>query len=322
MKFQFEPATKQKSKLRMAIAGPSGSGKTYTALRFAHRLADGGRIAVIDTESGSASKYVGESPDGYPWSFDVLELDTFSPATYVKAINAASRAKYDVLIIDSLSHAWAGKEGALRLQEKAGGNWRAWATVTPIHDSMVDAILQSPIHIIATMRTKMKHVQEKDEKTGRQVVRKVGLEAVQRPGMEYEFDIVVDIDPLHCGTVSKSRCTNMADKSVQNPDPDFIDPLIEWLESGTELRAFLVTRQSVLDALDLTTGQGTLFSVLPEDNLIWIEDNPDKATPAQIQAAKVLLSDEGKAIRAEIESEQPEPEQTVETATEVDVQTE
>lgn len=301
MTFKFAPATKEKSRLRMAITGPSGSGKTYTALSFAHRLANGGKIALIDTESGSASKYAGDAPDGEPWVFDVLELDTYSPATYVKAINAAVRAKYDVLIIDSLSHAWSGKEGALRLQEKAGGSWRAWAKVTPIHDSMVDTILQAPLHIIATMRTKMKHVQEKDERSGRQVVRKVGMEAIQRPGMEYEFDIVVDMDPIHCGTVSKSRCTAMADKSVQNPGPDFIAPLIAWLEAGVEPTGLAVTEQDVVDALDLQTGQGTSFFELSEEKLQWIEDNTDKVTSVQLKAAKILLSETGKEIRARLE---------------------
>jgi len=76
---QFRRATRQQSKLRMTIDGPAGSGKTYTALRLAHMLAEGGPIAVIDTERGSASKYVGESPDGIPWQCDVVELTTFSP---------------------------------------------------------------------------------------------------------------------------------------------------------------------------------------------------------------------------------------------------
>ena len=102
----FRTATRQQSKLRMTIDGPAGSGKTYTALRFAHALTNGGRIAVIDTERGSASKYVGEAPDGIAWQFDVAELMQFSPEKYTELIQMAGKNGYTVLVIDSLSHAW------------------------------------------------------------------------------------------------------------------------------------------------------------------------------------------------------------------------
>jgi len=55
----FKQAIKQEAKLRLAIAGPSGSGKTYTGLSIATHL--GGKIAVVDTEHGSASKYAHNS---------------------------------------------------------------------------------------------------------------------------------------------------------------------------------------------------------------------------------------------------------------------
>ena len=95
MTMQFAKAVKSKSKLRLGLIGPSGSGKTYSALAIAKGL--GGKIAVIDTESGSASKYADV------FDFDVLELSTFSPTSYVEAIQAAERAGYDV-IIDRISH--------------------------------------------------------------------------------------------------------------------------------------------------------------------------------------------------------------------------
>lgn len=229
---KFAPATKKQSRLRMAILGPSGSGKTYTALRMAQALANGGAIAVIDTERGSASKYAGEAPDGPSWQFDVLELTAFNPDLYTQAIEMASRAGYAVLIIDSLSHAWSGKDGALELKDRIGGNdWAAWRKITPMHDRMIDAILQSPCHVIVTMRSKMDYVQETDEK-GKTVIRKVGMAPVQRPGMEYEFDIVLDMDWSHIGVVSKSRCSAVADTESFKPGPAFMQPVIEWLNSG------------------------------------------------------------------------------------------
>ena len=96
----FKKATKSQAKLRMAITGPSGSGKTYSALSIAAPL---GHAAVIDTECGSASKYADL------FDFDVLELSEYHPRNYIEAIKAACAAGYDVLIIDSLSHAWSGQ---------------------------------------------------------------------------------------------------------------------------------------------------------------------------------------------------------------------
>jgi len=213
----------------MTIDGPAGSGKTYTALRFAHAL--GGRIAFIDSERGSASKYVGDSPDGIPWDFDVVELTSFSPEKYTAAIEAAGKMGYQVLIIDSLSHAWEGVGGALEIKQRVGESWSAWRHVTPIHNRMVDAILQSPCHVITTMRSRIEYVQEVDS-NGKTVIRKIGMAPIQRPGFEYEFDIVADMDWAHIMTVSKSRCTAVSDMKMEFPGPEFIGKVKEWLASG------------------------------------------------------------------------------------------
>lgn len=234
----FRQAEKRQSKLRMTIDGPAGSGKSYTALRFAHALQAqfGGRIAAIDTERGSLSKYVGENPDGVPWQFDVLELTQFSPEKYTEAIQAAGKMGYSVLVIDSLSHAWEGVGGALEIKDRQGGNqYTAWRAVTPIHNRMIDAILQSPCHVITSMRSRMEYVQEVDPSTGKTVIRKVGLAPIQRPGMEYEFDLVCDIDWSHIMTVSKSRCSVVQDMKVEKPSGSFMTPVIEWLSSGSSV---------------------------------------------------------------------------------------
>lgn len=229
----FRQATKQQSRLRLTLDGPAGSGKTYTALRFAHALIAqfGGRIALVDTERGSASKYAGDAPDGIVWAFDVLELTNFSPERYTEAILEAGRSGYSVLILDSLSHAWEGVGGALELKQRAGEAWSAWRHVTPIHNRMVDAILQAPCHVITTMRSRMEYVQEADER-GRVSIRKVGLAPIQRPGMEYEFDLVCDLDWSHILTVSKSRCSAVADLKIERPGPEFMRPVIAWLAAG------------------------------------------------------------------------------------------
>lgn len=237
---QFRPAQRKKTKLRMAIDGPAGAGKTFTALRFAFAL--GQRVAVIDTEAGSAAKYEGESPDGTPWRFDVLELTDFSPLSYVKAI-AAAIGRYDVLVIDSLSHAWAGPGGALELVDqktKAANSKNAftsgWRDVTPMHNQLVEALLHCPMHLICTMRSKMGYVVENN------VPKKVGLEPIQRNGMEYEFDVLGDINLDHGILFSKSRCSAIDQKYAEKPNAATIAPLVHWLNEGADVP------QEIIDA--------------------------------------------------------------------------
>jgi hypothetical protein len=228
----------------MTVDGPSGAGKSYTALRFAHVLAQyrqgnggSGKIAVIDTEHESASKYVGEAPDGYPWIFDTAPLTDFGPNRYTDLINQASRAGYSVLVIDSLSHAWEGTGGALDLKDSAGAGqtnqFTAWRSVTPLHNRMIEAILQANCDVITTMRSRQEYVQDKDERGKVVAIRRVGMAPIQRPGVEYEFDIVCDMDWDHMLTVSKTRCPAIDGLKVHKPGPAFMLPIIEWLTTGT-----------------------------------------------------------------------------------------
>lgn len=227
----FKKAVKSQSRARVAIAGPSGSGKTFTALRIAEGLARHATIAVIDTERGSAAKYADET------SFDVCELQTFSPRSYVEAIKAAEAAGYSVLVIDSLSHAWIGAGGALEMVDKAsarsksGNSFGAWREVTPEHNALVEAILQCRMHVIVTMRSKTEYVLETGS-NGKQVPRKIGMAPVQRDGLEYEFDLFLDMDAGHTATVTKSRCKELADGVFRLPGVELGYSIADWLSDG------------------------------------------------------------------------------------------
>lgn len=236
MDFKVTRAKRKRSKLRLALIGPSGAGKTYTGLRVARGLAGPtGRILVIDTEHGSASLYA-DMPE-CAGEFDVIELDTFSPQTYTEALEFAARQSYDVVFIDSLSHAWVGKDGALEQVDAASRRARenkfaGWRDVTPVHNRMIDTIISAPFHLIASMRSKMEYVQEKDPQTGKTVIRKVGLQPVQRDGMEYEFTVVGDLDESHNLIISKSRCSALADKVFHRPNGEVSRALLEWLDGA------------------------------------------------------------------------------------------
>ena len=226
----FQKAVRYGSRARVALIGPTGAGKTLTGLMLACGL--GERVAVVDTEHGSASKYVGdELLDGR--AFDVLELDTFGPPTYVQAIEAAEGAGYDVLLVDSLSHAWTGKDGALEMVDRAakrhqGNNFAGWRDVTPQHNAMVEALVGAGLHLVCTLRSKMEYVLE-EGKGGRKSVRKVGMQPVQRDGLEYEFDLIADMDVDHNLIVGKTRCRAMDGLVVQNPTAAAFGPYVGWL---------------------------------------------------------------------------------------------
>ena len=232
MKFTFKKAVRSDSKLRLAISGASGSGKTYSALLLAKGI--GGRIAVIDTERGSASLYA--DMEGMP-EFDVLELDApFSPERYAEAIAAAESAGYDILIIDSMSHEWNGKGGCLEEVDNIararyrGNTWSAWNEMTPRHRKFVDAMLTSKLHIIATMRSKTEVAQDVDA-NGKKVVKKLGMKVEQRDGVDYEFTIMFDlVHDGHFANASKDRTGLFSSR----PDPVVITP-----ETGAEIKRWL-----------------------------------------------------------------------------------
>lgn len=230
----FRKAERKKAKLRLAICGPSGSGKTYSALLIAQGLAPGGRIALIDTERGSGELY------SDLLSYDAATLTPpFTPDRYIALIREAKQAGYDVLIIDSLSHAWAGEGGVLDLHDKAtqttkGGNsFTAWREVTPQHNALVDSILSTDLHIIATMRTKTAYDMV-DDGHGKKKPIKVGLAPVQREGMEYEFTAVLDLSvDGHVATATKDR-TRLFDGQHWVPNTATGETLRQWLETGKE----------------------------------------------------------------------------------------
>lgn len=222
----FTPAKRQMSKLRLGLIGPSGSGKTYSALKIAEGL--GGRIAMLDTERGSGSLYADLC------QYDVAELTPpFDPGRYVQAIQGAAEAGYDVLIIDSLTHAWAGEGGILEFVDRATqavrNNFAAWREASPKHNALVDAILGAPLHVIATIRSKTAWDVQKDERTGKTRPVKIGLAPVQRDGLEYEFTTVFELSvDGHIATATKDR-TGLFDGSYFTPGKETGEKLITWL---------------------------------------------------------------------------------------------
>jgi hypothetical protein len=230
MTFEFRKAERKKAKLRLGLAGASGSGKTFGALLVAFGL--GGKVAVIDTENGSADLYA------HLGEYDVLTLGApFTPERYIQAIKAAEQGGYDTLIIDSTTHEWNGPGGVLEIVDTAakasrsGSSFKAWGVGTERHRKFVDTIIQSPLNIIATMRSKAAYVQEK--KGDRTEIKKVGTAPEQRDGFEYEFTCVLDLsNDGNIATASKDRTGIFSEP--QRLSVETGQQLRDWLEQGAE----------------------------------------------------------------------------------------
>lgn len=231
----FKQAVRQVAKLRLALSGPSGSGKTYSALLIASGIVPMEKVAVIDTENGSANLYANLG------MYSVLTLHPpYTPKKYIEAIRAAEQEGFELVIIDSLSHAWNGEGGLLEQKDKAtdakykGNGWAAWREVTPEYNKLIETMLNSPCHIIATMRAKTEYMQ--DDSSGRKRIVKVGAAPIQRDGIEYEFTVVFDLSIDHVATVNKDR-TRLFDGQYFVPTPDVGKTLKQWLDAGEPVPA-------------------------------------------------------------------------------------
>lgn len=227
----FKKAVRKQAFLRLALMGTAGSGKTYTALLLAKHLGCR-KIAVIDSERGSAKLY-SDIVD-----FDVCELESFAAERYIDAIVFAERAGYDCIIIDSLSHAWAGKDGILEYKDKRTDVSRSkdsfgagWRDATPLHNKLVDSILAFKGHVIATLRTKTEYVLEAGA-NGKMTPRRVGMAPVQRDGVEYEFTVVGDFIEAEKLEITKTRCSALAGQLLTRPGREMAETLVAWLNSG------------------------------------------------------------------------------------------
>lgn len=244
----FKKASKAQARLRMAICGPAGAGKTYTALAIATNM--GSNVALIDTERGSASKYSDK------FDFSTLSLETFHPQLFMDAIKNAEEGGFDVIVIDSMSHAWAGKGGVLDVadriakQNKSANSFTAWKEATPLQQALMDSILQCKCHIIVTMRSKMEYVLEAVERGGRTVQqpKRVGMAPVQRDDVQYEFDVVGEMDDQNSMVIVKTRCSALAGEVIRKPGEALAKTLIGWLTDGKKVEPKVECPQPVAPA--------------------------------------------------------------------------
>lgn len=249
---ELKTSQRKSAKIRLSLQGPAGSGKSYSSLKIAQGLiGDLSKVAVIDTERGSANLYA------HLGSYYVLDLDEpFTPERYIEAIKLCESSGIECIIIDSISHEWSGKGGVLEIHEKTTSAMRipnsfsAWGSITPRHQAFIDAILQSKCHIITTIRTKTEYVIS--ERNGKNVPQKVGMAAVQRDGFEYEVSISLDLDDEHMALSSKDRTGLFSNKGKFRITTETGKLIRDWCNSGapTESVSDLLKQSNSVERLN------------------------------------------------------------------------
>jgi len=225
---QLRKATRKKAKIRLGLSAVSGGGKTYSAILIAKGLCgDLSKVAVIDTENGSADLYA------HLGDFNVLPLTApFTPERYIEAIRSCEAAGMEVIIVDSISHEWDGKGGCLEIVEQLGGKYQDWAKVTPRHQAFLEAILHSSSHVITTVRRKQDYEMVKDG--NRIKIEKGGLKEITREGFEYELTINLEMDTNHNASASKDRTNLFMGKPSFVPSEKTGETIAQWCEQGEE----------------------------------------------------------------------------------------
>ena len=249
---EIKKASKKQLKIKIALNGSSGSGKTAGALLIAYGICnDWEKICVIDAENRSSELYVGmKFGETIVGDFNTIQLaKPYSPERYIEAIDLClSSSNIEVVIIDSMSHEWDGSGGVLDIHNSMTGNsFTNWAKLTPRHNKFIETIINADKHIIGTFRAKQDYVMQ--EKNGKQVPEKVGLKAITREGVDYEFTLCFDIDIKHNVQTTKDRTNQFMDK------PEFIitketgEKLKNWAESGEYEKTKTEENKDHLDAI-------------------------------------------------------------------------
>ena len=264
---QLRKATRKKAKIRLGLSAVSGGGKTYSAILVAKGLCgDLSKVAVIDTENGSADLYA------HLGDYNVLPLTApFSPERYIEAIRACEKAGMEVIIVDSISHEWDGKGGCLEIVESLGGKYQDWAKVTPRHQAFLEAILHSPCHVITTVRRKQDYEMIKD---GNKIkVEKGGLKEISREGFEYELTINLEMDTNHNATASKDRTNLFMGKPPFVPSEKTGEIIAQWCEQGEEDFNVVRPGSEWYSKVDVCTTQKELVE-LYQKNKADVDANP------------------------------------------------
>lgn len=241
MSITFAPAKRERVNMILSLAGPSGSGKTFSAMLLAEGLAGpDGKVAFLDTEARRGLHYAGR------FKFDHADMaPPFKPQRFEEAIEAAERAGYSVLVIDSFSHEYEGEGGIIEWadEEAARGlkNAANWAKPKAAHKRMMTRALQARLHLIFCLRAdeKIKIEKQFDERKGREVtvVVPVGFQPICEKRFPYEMTASFTFDHTAPGVPIPTKLQDQHRPFFPIGTPITAETgamLREWAEGGAE----------------------------------------------------------------------------------------
>ena len=258
-KFEISKAEREKLKFSAMYMGATGSGKTVGALITAKGLIQGmypdldpssqkfwDKIGVIDTEHNRSKIYADTTiGNDYIGRFVHVEFEPpFDVDGYIAAAETLKSAGCNVIVVDSLTHAWNDTGGLLELHNDMGGQFATWKKINPIIKRLYAAFTaDTDVHIITTVRSKMKYEATTTE-TGKMGVSKIGLKPVMRDDFEYEVLTALHFDEDHKVTVVKDN-TQVFDDGVFMT-AEYGKELHDFLNKGADVTAVREKRKATL----------------------------------------------------------------------------
>jgi hypothetical protein len=249
-KFEIGEAEREKLKFSGMYMGATGSGKTVGALITAKGIIKAmypnldpngkefwSKIGIVDTEHNRSKVYADTSVGGaYIGKFFHIEFEPpFDVDSYIGAIQALKDVGVEVVIVDSITHAWDDAGGILELHQNMGGQFSTWHKINPIIKKLYQAFTaDDSIHIISTVRSKIKYEAAASE-TGKMKISKIGLKPVMRDDFEYEVLTALHFDEDHKVTVIKDN-THVFEDDVLLSDEYGVE-LHNFLDKGVDVFA-------------------------------------------------------------------------------------
>ena len=291
--FKFEEAQRLQCKASIMIEGLPGKGKTGLALLIGYYLAgeDWKKVFHIDTENKSANLFVDiPASDGLKFGrFNVGQLTSdigFKPSNFLAFREAAIQAGAQVVIKDSISHAWQYKGGVLDLLNEAKAkdpryakdSYAAWGDPEVVREKneLLNLIRDHRAHIITTVRVKekMEYVTGDD---GKMKLQSLGEQQIQQADLKYEPDLVLQMQSpgSNKGNVvkhpvalcTKSRYAIFEEGQEYEFTPELLKQLKSYLEEGVDPEKLLAQQKeeyikAVTDLLTAKSAAKTIWNEL------------------------------------------------------------
>ena len=274
LKKSFQTVTRQQCKASIMLEGLAGRGKSGTALLIARALAsDWDKVYCIDTENNSLNLFTdipASTGDTFK-DFKTVNLepeDGYKPSNYLELRDMAIKAGAEVVIEDSISHAWQYEGGILTLvsnfaaKNPKGDKYAAWRdeNIAREKNLLLSLLRSNKCHVITTVRVKEKFVPETDD-AGKMRIKSIGEQQIMQDDVKYEPDLVLHLERAGSNkdgiikhpivTVVKSRYAIFEENQTYELNPSILQQLKEYLAEGTSPEELLQRqRQEYVDALN------------------------------------------------------------------------